>query len=376
VKVRHRIHGLLVASPVEIPVELRGSVIRRIKVLAGLDISEPRKPQDGKFTIRSGERKVELRVSTFPSLHGEKAVLRILNSEPRFGLDTLGLAPRPLECWKRLLKGDGLLLVTGPTGSGKTSTLYASLRYLKDPAVNIVTLEDPIEYEIAGITQSQINVKAGFTFKKGLRSLLRQDPDVIMVGEIRDGETAELAVQAALTGHLVLATLHTRDAVGAVTRLVDLGIPRYLVAQTLRCALAQRLLRTPCACRLESQPRRGCESCAGTGYRGRLGVFEQLTVTGTLQDLVASGASREDLLAAARLGNFRTLEENGLSLVESGVTDLEELTRVLPGLAFAGSAAGAEPGRNGGPVAPPGGGVAAAPARVAALAEVAKLGMS
>ena len=335
VQVRNRIDGLLVPSLIEIPEDLRGALTRRIKVLAGLDISEPRKPQDGKIAINFGERQVEIRVSTFPSLYGEKAVLRILNSEPRFGLDTLGLAPESLSCWKRLLVGDGLLLVTGPTGSGKTSTLYASLRYLRKPELNIVTLEDPIEYEIAGITQSQINTKAGFTFNKGLRSLLRQDPDVIMVGEIRDGETAALAVQAALTGHLVLATLHTRDSPGAVTRLVDLGVPPYLVAQTLRCVLAQRLVRLPCACRREgSTSSENCQRCAGTGYRGRFGVFEQLTVTSKLQELIVAGGSKDDLQTAARNQGFRTLRQNALALVESGVTDLDEVARALPSVAF------------------------------------------
>ncbi|MEM1179771.1 MAG: GspE/PulE family protein [Acidobacteriota bacterium] len=336
VRVRNRVHGLLVPSQVEIPDGLRGALTRRIKILAGLDISEPRKPQDGKIAIKMGERSVEIRVSTFPSSHGEKAVLRILNSEPRFGLDTLGLSTESLGCWKRLLKGDGLLLVTGPTGSGKTSTLYASLRYLRHPELNIVTLEDPIEYEIAGITQSQVNPKAGFTFDKGLRSLLRQDPDVIMVGEIRDRETAALAVQAALTGHLVLATLHTRDSLGAVTRLVDLGIPRYLVAQTLRCVVAQRLLRIPCACRLggaEVSP--DCERCKGTGYRGRFGVFEQLNVTSRLQELIVDGASKSSLVAAAQSQGFKPLRQSALELVDTGATDIDEVARALPTVAYA-----------------------------------------
>lgn len=348
--IRYRKDGRLQLKPFQIPPTAAPSVVSRIKVLSGIDISERRRPQDGKIRIRYQGRQIDVRTSTCPTLFGEKVVLRLLDKERQdFRLDSIGMSATILGRWRDLLRRrQGILLVTGPTGSGKSSTLYATLRHLNQPDVNIATLEDPVEYELAGISQSQVNDRAGFTFAGGLRSLLRQDPDIILVGEIRDAETAQIAVQAALTGHLVLATLHTNDAPSAVTRLVDMGLPRFLVGASLVGVLAQRLVRRVCSqCAAPVEPdaeerrlfRRwldagipfadaaGCEACGDVGYKGRLGVHELLTVDRRIQRVIAEGGSDQDIGDhGARLG-YRRLWEDGLEKVTAGDTTLRELAQ-------------------------------------------------
>ena len=354
--VRFRVDGLLRAKPYQIPEAAQPSVVSRIKILARIDIAERRVPQDGKVRISFQGRRIDIRVSTFPSVRGEKLVLRLLDKERTdFKLDNIGMeAPMQAE-WKRLLSSsEGILLVTGPTGSGKSSTLFASLRHLNRPEINIVTLEDPVEYELEGITQGQVQTTSGFSFARGLRAILRQDPDVILVGEIRDLETAQIAVQAALTGHLVLATLHTNDAPSAVTRLVDLGVKPYLLASALRGVLAQRLVRRACPGCLqeteldESEARTlspwidqgipfvqgaGCAACHDAGYRGRVGVYELLPVTSRLRTLIGQGAGDAEILAAAPTA-YAPLWQDGLGKVAEHTTTLRELARVVEPVAL------------------------------------------
>ncbi|MDA8017820.1 MAG: Flp pilus assembly complex ATPase component TadA [Thermoanaerobaculia bacterium] len=351
VRVRYRIDGLLRERPFKVPLELIRAISSRIKILSALDISEQRLPQDGKISLSYLARKIDLRVSTFPALHGEKIVIRILDPDRmQLRLDRIGLSEENSRRWRRLFDlKQGLILVTGPTGSGKTSTLYASLQEINRIDVNIVTLEDPIEYELAGITQAQVRPKVGFSFADGLRSILRQDPDVILLGEIRDLETAEIALQAALTGHLVLATLHTNDAPTAITRLLDLGVAGHLVAATVRGVLAQRLVRTLCSCRREGS----CAQCDDSGYRGRTGIHELLEIGPELGALIADGATDRQLAtAAARLG-YRRLWVDGCEKVAAGITDRAELERVVaPESEEAGTTAaldGAEPAASGHP---------------------------
>ncbi|OYT79254.1 type II secretion system ATPase GspE [Pseudomonas sp. PGPPP2] len=330
--------------------ELATLLVSRIKVMARLDIAEKRVPQDGRIALRLAGHEVDVRVSTLPSAHGERVVLRLLDKQAgRLQLARLGMAPTTLGHLQQVLaKPHGIFLVTGPTGSGKTTSLYAALAHLNDQTRNILTVEDPIEYHLPGIGQTPVNPKVEMTFARGLRAILRQDPDVVMVGEIRDSETAEIAVQASLTGHLVLSTLHTNSAIGAVTRLVDMGVDAYLLASSLVGVLAQRLVRVLCpACktgvvadaevcrRLGLDPSKaprvfksvGCEQCR-QGYCGRIGLYELVMVTPALSALIHQGASEQALLAEARRGTC-SLFEDGRRRVLEGVTSVDELLRVI-----------------------------------------------
>jgi type II secretory ATPase GspE/PulE/Tfp pilus assembly ATPase PilB-like protein/CheY-like chemotaxis protein len=349
--VRLRVDGVL-REHMPLPMPALNRVVSRIKIIGGLDIADRLRPQDGRTRIRIRDRVYDLRISTVPTRDSEKAVIRILDPEGSLGLDDLQLPRDELARLRRLIGfRDGIVLVTGPTGSGKTTTLYAALREIATGEVNIMTVEDPVEYELASITQIQVETKRGVTFASALRAILRQDPDVILVGEIRDLETAEIAVQAALTGHLVLATLHANDAAGAVTRLVDLGVDRAVIGDALRGALAQRLGRRVCAhCSAPASPDTiseheaslaerygvapvvravGCPRCGGTGYRGRVAIIELIAMTKELRGLIASGVSAVELRRAAVAAGMRPLQEAGLERVHGGVTTLEEIERVL-----------------------------------------------
>jgi len=348
--IRYRIDGLL-QQTATLPKNLQPAIISRVKIMAEMDIAESRLPQDGRIRLRMENRDLDLRVSTFPTMHGENVVLRLLDrSSAVFGLSELGFSPEVDRLYREAIrKPYGLVLVTGPTGSGKTSTLYATLSALNSPEKNIITIEDPVEYHIKMIRQSQINPKAGITFATGLRSILRQDPDIIMVGEIRDGETAEMAIQAALTGHLVLSTLHTNDAVGTITRLTDMGIEPFLIAGSLSGVLAQRLVRSICdKCRVPYSPAepllaylglkpradlkfyrgRGCPTCKTTGYRGRLAIFEFLPVHEKVRELIASGAPKAALNQEATQRGMKSLRDDGIQKVLEGRTTVEEILRV------------------------------------------------
>ena len=335
-RIRYRVDGLL-RDVMTVPRNATAAAVSRIKIVSGLDIAERRRPQDGRAKLTVDGLVVEARISTLPTLHGEKVVIRLLpRAENVPTLDGTGLAPAQLEqLGTALLQPQGLVLITGPTGSGKTNTLYAAIQELSTPERNIVTLEDPVEVQAPGITQVQVNPKSGLTFAAGLRSVLRQDPDVVLVGEVRDHETAELAMQASLTGHLVLTTLHTNDAVAAVTRLVDMGVEPFLVASALSLVVAQRLVRTPCAAcaapyepdsrtlallglrpadLVDATPRRGrgCAECAGTGYRGRVGVFEVLPVTAALRQVLLTTPTEAAIGTAARANGMSTLRASAL----------------------------------------------------------------
>jgi type IV pilus assembly protein PilB len=348
-RVRFRIDGRLIE---ELPLAKAAhpSVTARIKIMAGMDISEKRLPQDGRIVKEFEGRSLDLRVSTLPTVYGEKTVLRILDPcQTQLGLENLGCTPRDLEKIKELLQyPDGLILNTGPTGSGKTTTLYAMLRRLNLAQYNAVAVEDPVEYHIPGVTQVQVNEKSGLTFGTALRSILRQDPDIILVGEIRDAETAMLAVRAALTGHLVLATVHANDAPSAPFRLVDMGVPPYLLSTVLRGVMAQRLIRKLCAsCRQPlSAPdglapiipagvpiyrAAGCACCSGQGYRGRCALFQVMPVGDEIAALIASGGTSAELRAAAIEGGMSTLRQAALEKVLEGVTGLEEAEAVVGG---------------------------------------------
>ncbi len=339
--VRFRVDGTLrdVVRPKK---ALHGALISRIKIMAQLDIAEKRLPQDGRITLRVGGRPVDVRVSTLPTGHGERAVLRLLEKDAqRLNLEALGMAADTLAKFDQLIaKPHGIVLVTGPTGSGKTTTLYASMSRLETATTNIMTVEDPIEYDLSGIGQTQVNERIGMTFARALRSILRQDPDIIMIGEIRDLETAQIAVQASLTGHLVLATLHTNDAASAVTRLTDMGVEPYLLASSLLGVLAQRLVRQLCPhCkeeRTEDDGRKrwhpvGCERCGHSGYAGRRGVYELLLVDEPIRALIHRNAADAEVFAAARAQGMRTLRDDGDRWVEAGRTSLEEVLRVTGG---------------------------------------------
>ena len=335
VALRYRVDGLL-RHVMTLPKRLQPKLLSRIKVISRLDISERRKPQDGRTFLRVSGKAYDLRVSTLPTAEGEKAVLRILAQDrARITLEGLGLDDQVLETWRALVeRPQGLLLVTGPTGSGKTSTLYASLNFIRSETTNIVTVEDPVEYRLDGVNQVAVSEKAGMTFSAGLRSILRQDPDVIMVGEIRDAETARIAVQAAQTGHLVLSTLHTNDAPTAVTRLVDMGIPAYVVASSLLGILAQRLVRRLCDCRTPnpdgSASAHGCDRCRFSGYRGRIGVHELLRLTPRLRRALVDRASDDELRARAQDQGFVTMFQDGLRKAGRGLTTPDEVRRVVP----------------------------------------------
>jgi len=347
--VRFRVDGVL-REVLQPPRGLAPLLVSRIKVMARLDIAEKRVPQDGRVSIRVGGHEVDVRVSTIPTQHGERVVMRLLDrGAVRLDLATLGMSERDLALFERLLeRPTGMLLVTGPTGSGKTTTLYAALTRLNDRRRNIMTVEDPIEYELSGIGQTQVNPRTDLTFARGLRAILRQDPDIIMVGEIRDQETADVAVRASMTGHFMLSTLHTNNAVGSVTRLVDMGVERYLLAPMLTGLVAQRLVRRLCAeCRTpdRANPRdvallggaiaegeplfraAGCPSCYGEGYRGRTGLYEVIAVDGVMEAMIHDGASEAQLIAAARQQGPSLLDD-GLAKLRAGDTSVEEVARV------------------------------------------------
>ena len=323
--VRFRIDGTL-REVVQPNRALHAALISRLKIMAELDIAEKRLPQDGRISLRLGSRAVDVRVSTLPSAHGERAVLRLLDkSEARLTLEAVGMQGHVLQQVDQLIKQPhGILLVTGPTGSGKTTSLYAALQRLDATRNNIMTVEDPIEYELPGVGQTQVNAKIDLTFAKALRAILRQDPDVIMIGEIRDFETAHIAIQASLTGHLVLATLHTNDAPSAVTRLIDMGVEPFLLSSSLLGVLAQRLVRKLCShCQGA-----GCTQCSQTGYQGRTGIFELMVTDDSQRALIHRRASDADLRTAALQAGMVLMREDGARLVESGVTSPEELLRV------------------------------------------------
>jgi type II secretory ATPase GspE/PulE/Tfp pilus assembly ATPase PilB-like protein len=347
--VTYRIDGVLRQAMV-LPRAVGIPLVSRIKIMSSLDIADRLRPQDGRARVTVNGARVDLRVSTLPASTGEKVVIRILDSRATvLSLDALGLPPRELERIRGLINlREGIILVTGPTGSGKTTTLYAALRSIQERGVNIVTVEDPVEYKLTGIVQVQVNEKAGLTFAAALRSILRQDPDVVLVGEIRDRETATIATQASLTGHLVLSTLHTIDAASAVARLVDIGIEPFKIAASLKGVIAQRLLRRLCQhCKVQMTdpvpPRlarwfpegaqifkaAGCAECGGTGYRGRLAVQEILVSDAEVERRIAAGESTDRIADAARAGGMRTMWESGVDHVLAGATDIEEMLRVL-----------------------------------------------
>jgi general secretion pathway protein E len=332
--VRFRVDGTL-REVVQPNKALHAALISRLKIMAELDIAEKRLPQDGRISLRIGGRAVDVRVSTLPSAHGERAVLRLLDKgEAKFSLESLGMDGDVLKRFDSLIQQPhGIVLVTGPTGSGKTTTLYASLGRVDTTTTNVLTVEDPVEYELAGIGQTQVNPKIDLTFAKALRAILRQDPDVIMIGEIRDYETAQIAIQASLTGHLVLATLHTNDAPSAVTRLTDMGVEPFLLSSSLLGVLAQRLVRKLCPhCKKRDDRGRyhpvGCAECGMSGYKGRTGVYELMTADDKVRSLIHSRAAESQLFVAAEEAGLRSMREDGERLVQEGVTSAEEVMRV------------------------------------------------
>ena len=349
-RVRYRIDGRLIEK-LRPPHLMQAAVASRIKIMAGLDISERRLPQDGGIHVMMDKRPIDLRVSTMPGKHGEKVVIRIIdNDKASVNLEKLGFGYETLKQWRKLISlPNGILLVTGPTGSGKSTTLYACLQEMNRDDVNICTVEDPVEYNLGGVNQFQVNEKAGFTFSAALRSLLRQDPDIMMIGEIRDGETAKLATQAALTGHLVLSTLHTNDAPGSITRLYNLGIEPYLVGATICGVLAQRLVRKLCqACKEEYEPSlnekrqiekiagnaeklfrpKGCARCRNLGFTGRIGIYELFVPDDQTFDLISNGATLNGLRNLANVRGMVALRADGTEKVKAGITTLEEVYRV------------------------------------------------
>ena len=323
--VRFRVDGQL-REVVQPNRALHAALISRLKIMADLDISEKRLPQDGRISLRLGTRAIDVRVSTLPSAHGERAVLRLLDkSEDRLTLEAVGMQGETLARFTGLIaQPHGIVLVTGPTGSGKTTTRYAALGRLDAAHSNIMTVEDPIEYELPGVGQTQVNAKIDLTFAKALRAILRQDPDAIMIGEIRDFETAQIAIHASLTGHLVLATLHTNDAASAATRLIDMGVEPFLLSSSLLGVLAQRLVRKTCT----HCAGRGCEACGQTGYSGRTGLFELLVTDDALRAQIHNRASEAEIRATALAGGMRLMREDGERLVAAGITSREEVLRV------------------------------------------------
>ena len=349
VAVRMRIDGILFDVHA-LPKHVQEEVITRVKVLGRMNIAEKRLPQDGRATVQVGKRKIDLRIASMPTNHGERVVIRLLDKSARvYTLEELGMDSVTLKRFRTTVRQEhGLVLVTGPTGSGKSTTLYAALKEIDTTERNAVTLEDPIEYELDGISQTQINTRKGMTFASGLRSVLRQDPDIIMLGEIRDEETAVMAIQSSLTGHMVFSTLHTNDAPSAVTRLLDLGIEPYLASSSLLAVLAQRLVRRICSgCKTQVElaesmrssiglPENvshdfkgtGCVQCRNTGYRGRFGVFELLTITDQMQSLIARRATASEIRSAAVAEGLRPMRLDGLEKVLAGHTTVEEVARV------------------------------------------------
>ncbi len=350
--VRFRVDGIL-RDYQRIPRSLQNTVASRVKILSDMNIAERRAPQDGRFLVKIAGRRVDLRVSTLPTQYGEKVVMRLLEGEsPLKDFSELGLPKEIADSLSEILRlPQGMLLVTGPTGSGKSTTLYSCLNTIRRPAVNIVTVEDPVEYVIPGLNQVQVNVKAGLTFASSLRSVLRQDPDVVMLGEIRDGETAEIAIKAAQTGHFVLSTLHTNDSISAVTRLLDLGVPGYQIGSALSAIIAQRLIRRLCPCHYSSAPTEeyirsvmaagmmeppevhnvanGCDACDSTGYRGRIGIYEMLRFNDALRQSARNGNHNDEMRVLARHNGIKFMQEYALDLVHDGLTTFEEVQRVV-----------------------------------------------
>ena len=323
--VRFRVDGAL-REVVQPNRALHAALISRLKIMADLDIAEKRLPQDGRISLRLGTRAIDVRVSTIPNAHGERAVLRLRDkSESKLSLEAVGMHGEVLRKFEHLIaQPHGIILVTGPTGSGKTTTLYASLARLDASRNNIMTVEDPIEYDLPGVGQTQVNPKIDLDFARALRAILRQDPDIVMIGEIRDIETAQIAIQASLTGHLVLATLHTNDAASAVTRLIDMGVEPFLLSSSLLGVLAQRLVRKYCtACRGQ-----GCDACGGTGYAGRTGVFELLVLDDDIRAQVHGQAPEADIRAAALARGMQLMPDDGERLIRDGITSREEVLRV------------------------------------------------
>lgn len=350
IKVRYRIDGIL-RDRTALPKYLQSAIISRLKILSNLNIAERRSPQDGRFQMKMESRQIDIRVSIVPTIYGENVVMRLLDrSSAVLSLTRLGFSKEVLEKYEKLIhKPYGIVLVCGPTGSGKTTTLYASLNTINSKEKNIITIEDPVEYHLGGIRQIQLDPKANVTFANGLRSILRQDPDIIMVGEIRDRETAEIAIQAALTGHLVFSTLHTNDAPGAVTRLIDMGIEPFLISSSLAGVLAQRLVRTICKeCKEEYAPGdevlkdagkvsgsevkfyrgKGCHKCLNSGYKGRVAIFELMLIDDKTRGLITSKAPREELKKQTQALGMLTLKDDGLEKVRQGITTVEEILRL------------------------------------------------
>lgn len=351
-RIRYRIDGVLQEVPVPAQIKrFQPAIVSRVKILSHLNIAEKRLPQDGRIKIRLDQNEIDIRVSIIPMLHGEAVVMRLLRQTSTLrGMEQLGMGSRELKAFRRVLGlPHGIILVTGPTGSGKTSTLYTALNEINDAVRKIITIEDPVEYQLKGINQIQVSEKAGLTFARGLRSILRHDPDVVLIGEIRDQETAQIAVQASLTGHLVFSTLHTNDAPGALTRLVDMGVEPYLVASSLEAVLAQRLVRVLCPhCRqVDPSPTAqalqaevpalkdaviyravGCRECRNTGYHGRRGIFEWMDASQEVRRLILKNASSGEIREAACRRGLRSLADDGWRLVQAGVTTPEEVMRV------------------------------------------------
>jgi type II secretion system protein E len=351
-RIRYRIDGVLQEIPVPAQIKrFQPAIVSRVKILSHLNIAEKRLPQDGRIKIRLANNEVDIRVSIIPMLHGEAVVMRLLRQKATLlGMEQLGMAPDVLASFHRVLAlPHGIILVTGPTGSGKTSTLYTALSTINDTIRKIITIEDPIEYQMRGVNQIQVSEKAGLTFARGLRSILRHDPDVILIGEIRDQETAHIAVQASLTGHLVFSTLHTNDAPGALTRLVDMNVEPYLVASSLEAVLAQRLVRVLCTeCKTEDTSEttaalkeqvgisrnvkvyraNGCEACRHTGYHGRHGIFEWMDLTNDIRQMVLKDCSSGEIREAAVRAGLRSLSDDGWRLIGMGITTPEEVMRV------------------------------------------------
>jgi type II secretion system protein E len=351
-RVRYRVDGVLQEASIAREIkQFQAAIISRLKILAKLDIAEKRIPQDGRIKIIISGREIDVRVSVIPMIHGEAIVLRLLDrSSVLLGLEKLGMSERDLGIMRMICqRPHGIILVTGPTGSGKTTSLYAALSQINDVQRNIITIEDPVEYQLNGVNQIQVSTKAGLTFASGLRSILRHDPNVVLVGEIRDNETAEIAIQASLTGHLVFSTLHTNDAPSALTRLVDMGIEPYLVASSLEAIIAQRLVRVVCPhCRepltdSEAMPLRrrfkdqlpavlyknvGCEHCQGTGYHGRIGIFEMMLVSDEIRAMILENASAPELRKVAMRQGMKSLREDGFRQLHNGRTTVQEILRV------------------------------------------------
>ena len=349
IRIRFRIDGILHDISTA-PAYLHSSVVNRIKIMSELDIAESRVPQDGRFELKVEDKGVDVRVSTYPSIYGESIVMRLLDkSNILLSLEQVGFSGTNKKMFDEVIKRPyGIILVTGPTGSGKTTTLYATLNQIISPEINIMTIEDPVEYELAGVRQAQVNVKAGLEFSTALRSMLRQDPDVILVGEIRDEETAKVAIQSALTGHLVFSTLHTNDAAGTLNRLIDMGVEPFLITSSVASAIAQRLVRTICPnCKEGYTPQKelleklgsdkkdvtfyrgkGCKNCRSTGYRGRTGIFEILILNDKIKELVGKRAPTHEIKQAALEAGMKTLQDDGLQKVFDGVTTIEEVLRV------------------------------------------------